>query len=998
MNNVRLLFLATHPLEVASTRYRVLAYEPALREAGYEIQFHPFFPSESLEELYAPGKAGSKTGWLLKGARKRLEVLRGTRYDLVFIHRELFPLGLLPGMALLEGELRRHGAPVIYDFDDAIFLPHRRNRGLVGKLENTHSVRHLIALSRRVIAGNSFLAEYAAKLNPDVVCLPTPVDTDRYVPRSNNPGGSLLTVGWIGSPSTAKYLLSLTPVFQQLARTHRFRLKVVGAGQPVRIPGVEVDCKGWDLQTEAEEFRNCDIGVYPLWDDEWSRGKCGYKALQFMASGVPVVASAIGMNNQIIRHGTDGLLARSPEEWLPALERLLDGSELRRRLGDAGRRSVEEQYALSQFAPKFLQALEEILPASKRHAPVLRVGQNGTSEPGHAPAPRLNSETVVCVSSIDWDFNWQGHQEVMSAFADQGNTVLFIENTGIRVPGLKDLSRLGARLANWRRNVGGIRKIRERLWVCSPVIFPFPYSRLAGTINRFLLYRTIREWLRLVGSKNPILWTFLPTRITLDLMDVLDPELVVYYCIADFEKVGPSRKVRKAQQALLRRTDVVFAQGELLAQRCRPFVSNVSIFPFGVRPELFERPELMEIPEELAKIPRPRIGYVGALQRHVDFELLGTLADRHPDWSIVLVGPSQEPAQNLRQKRNVFWLGSQPHEKIPQHMAHFDVCLIPYCLNPYTQTVYPTKLYEYLSLGKPVVSTALPEVLEIARGNSALVRIGENAGQFEAHVREALDEKDPRYKELRKAVARTHSWPDRIDSMSGILEEALRTKRRARSEGWSGILRRTSQRLMWRALLLPAGVLCVYLLFFQTPLLWWAASPLRISDPPRKADAVVVFAGGVGESGQAGEGYEERVKQAVQLYQQGYAPEILLISGFTRIFREADVMALLTESLGVPDAAIRKETRVGSTKDYVLQVKETARQRGWKRILLVTSPYHGRRADLTFRRNAPGLQVVHTPAHESGYYAPHGAITYKQLRGILHEMFSILYYRLKGWL
>lgn len=998
MDKARILFLATHPREVASTRYRVLAYEPALRRAGYETEFHPFFPSESLEALYAPGRMGSKAGWLLKGARKRLEVLHRAQYDLVFIHRELFPLGISPGMNLLERELRRCGAPVIYDFDDAIFLPHRRERGLAGKLENTHSVRHLIAVSQRVIAGNAFLAEYASRLNPDVVCIPTPVDTARYVPRSNGSPGSSLTVGWIGSPSTAKYLLGLAPVFEELARTHRFRLKVVGAGQPVRIPGVEVDCRAWNLQTEAEEFRSCDIGVYPLWDDQWSRGKCGYKALQFMASGVPVAASAIGMNNQIIRHGTDGLLIGSSQQWASSLAALLDSPELRRKLGEAGREAVKQEYSLSRVTPKLLQVLEELSPLPKRHLSVPQPGRDGARVEGSPAIPQLKSETVVCVSSIDWDFNWQGHQEIMSAFAKQGNTVLFIENTGIRVPRLKDLPRLGARLANWRRDVGGIRKIRERLWVCSPVIFPFPYSRLAGYINRFLLYRTIRDWLHLVGSKNPILWTFLPTRITLDLIDVLDPELVVYYCIADFEEVGPPRKVRQAQEKLLRRADVVFAQGELLAQRCRRFFSNVSIFPFGVRAELFERPDLKEVPEELEKIPRPRIGYVGALQRHVDFELLGTLADRHPEWAIVLVGPSQEPAQDLHQRGNVFWLGSQPHEKIPRYMAHFDVCLIPYRLNPYTQTVYPTKLHEYLILGKPVVSTALPEVLEITCGNHHLVRIGENAQEFESHVQEALAERDPSLQELRKQAARSHSWSARIESMSRILGEALHAKRQARTEGWSWILRENSRRATRRTLALAAGALCAYLLFFQTPLLWWAASPLRLSESPEKAEAVVVFAGGVGESGQAGEGYQERVKQAVELYHKGYAPEVLFISGFTRTFREADVMTLLTESLGVPRSAILKETSVRSTRDYVLRVRDVARERRWKTILLVTSPYHGRRADLTFHRNAPELTVVHTPAHESGYYAQRGRITARQLRGIFHEIFGILYYWLKGWI
>lgn len=982
---------------VPGQRFRIEQWAGRLGSSGVQFDFLPFESPRLKRVLHRQGHYPQKAAELLRcvirrvGELSRLQKIR--RWDLIFLYRELMPIG--PPIA--EFLLSKTGVPLVYDFDDAIFLPDTSDANRhFHWLKMPHKTGSICRWSSHVIVGNEHLRRYALQFTSRVTVIPTTIDLDEYLPKPEATLQRVPVIGWSGSLTTLKHLRTLEPTLRLLAKQLPFRLKVIGSAE-YRLPGVEVEAKAWSAATEIEDLRSFDIGVMPLPNDAWSLGKCGLKALQYMAVGVPTIASPVGVNTEIIQDGENGSIADKPEEWIEKILRLVGDKKLREQFSKQGRRTVEEKYSARVQSPVLLETFQKIRAGSQhREQPATRV--EAPVEPAPAGARRLQSESVVCVSSIDWDFNWQGHQEIMSTLAEQGNTVLFIENTGIRVPRLKDLPRLGARLSNWRKHFGGIRKIRDRLWVCSPVIFPFPYSRLAGYINRFLLYRTIRAWLRLVGFQNPILWTFLPTRITLDLIDVLDPELVAYYCIADFEELGPSRKVRQAEEKLLRRADVVYAQGELLAQRCRRFHPDVSIFPFGVRSELFEQADLSQIPEDLAKIPRPRIGYVGALQRHVDFELLSELAKRRPDWSLVLVGPSQEPVRELHQLPNVFWLGPRPHEEIPRTMAHFDVCLIPYLVNAYTRTVYPTKLHEYLILGKPVVSTPLPEVLDYNNGGAPLVRIAKNADQFASCIQQALAERDPSLVEQRRQSARFHSWSVRIASMNRILEDALWAKRQARTERWSWILQKASRRSIRRTLISITGSLCAYLLIFQTPFLWWAASPLRLSEPPQQADAIVVFAGGVGESGQAGEGYEERVKRAAELYQKKYAPDLLFISGFTRAFREADVMVILAESLGVPHAAILKETRAPSTKDYVLRVQEAARQRGWSRILLVTSPYHGRRADLTFRHNASELTVVHTPAPESGYYAQNGRITLKQLRGILHEVMGILYYRLRGWI
>lgn len=353
----RLLFLATHPREAASTRYRVLAYFPALDRAGYRLDFHSFFTSQDLAGLYRPGRWLAKLSLAIRGAIQRVRQLRPGAYDLIFVHRELFPLGL--GFFLRR--LARIGVPVVYDYDDAMFLPQRQDRGLLGKLETPSTVNALLRLSDRVVAGNPHLAAYARRFNPRVELIPTPVDTRLFFPRDGAEPGPVCTIGWIGSPSTAKYLRGLRQVFERLARSHPFRLKVVGAGPPLAFGAVPIVNLPWVLTREAEEFRTCDIGVYPLWDDEWSRGKSGFKAIQFMASGIPVVASPVGINSEIIQDGVNGFLAASEQEWTDKLARLIEDQALRLKFASTGRTTVEERYSLAQAAPKFLEVIRDVL-------------------------------------------------------------------------------------------------------------------------------------------------------------------------------------------------------------------------------------------------------------------------------------------------------------------------------------------------------------------------------------------------------------------------------------------------------------------------------------------------------------------------------------------------------------------------------------------------------------------------------------------------------------
>jgi uncharacterized SAM-binding protein YcdF (DUF218 family)/glycosyltransferase involved in cell wall biosynthesis len=607
----------------------------------------------------------------------------------------------------------------------------------------------------------------------------------------------------------------------------------------------------------------------------------------------------------------------------------------------------------------------------------------------------MKSGNIICMSSIDWDFNWQGHQEVMSALAAEGNRVLFVENTGVRAVRFSDLPRLRRRLLNWWKGTKGFRQEQQNLYVYSPVVLPFPHSRLARWVNRTMLVRALKRWGRATHFGRPTIWTFLPTRLVVDLIDRLDPQLVVYYCIADFDQLtSHPRALARSERMLLDRADVVFVQGEALRQRCLPH-PNIHIFPFGVNVSVFSTN--VAVSPEVSKLKHPVVGYVGGLHRHVDLDLMERIACEI-DGTLLLVGPVQVDASRLERLPNVVFAGPQPHECVPGFVKGFDVGIVPYVQTEYTRTVFPTKMNEYLAMEVPVVTTDLPEIRAFAEVHGGAVDVAPSAEAFVESVRAAIDGRSSTDARSRVSAAHQHSWSGRIAEMSTLVDAALKV-REDTEERWDVLLKRYYRTARRRALQVTATVVAVYLLLFYSPALWVAAQPLLVPASPQRADAIIVFGGGVGESGRANNSsYQDRVQEAVALYEGGFARNVVFSSGFTYLFQEAQVMKALAVSLGVPAADIVLETRAGNTQEYVLSVRNIAEREGWHRVLLVSSPYHMRRATLTWRKLAPEIAVVSTPATQSQYYAHGFGASLEQIRGIAQEYAALVYYWSKGWI
>lgn len=621
----------------------------------------------------------------------------------------------------------------------------------------------------------------------------------------------------------------------------------------------------------------------------------------------------------------------------------------------------------------------------------------------------IKNQNIICISSIDWDFVWQGHQEIMATFAMSGNRVLFIENTGVRTFALKDLPRLKKRVVNWFKSVRGFRQEKDNLYIFSPIFLPFPYSRIAQFINRLLFLNTLRRWLDITHFSNPVIWTFLPTATALHIIRNVENKLVVYYCIADFSKLASNpKRLGRTEEELIRTCDLVFAQGEEIRDKCLPYNKNVHIFPFGVNTDNFlSFPHANStIPKDIKDIASPRLGYIGGIHKHIDFDLVKTLAERNSNWSFVFVGPLQTDVSSLKLRRNIYFLGKKDFSDLPAYINSFDVCLIPYVLSGYTKTVYPTKINEYFIMKKPVVSTPLPEIIKINEQNGSLVYIGANDRDFEHQINKALQENNPTKSQLRLQFARKNSWSKRIEEMSNLMKVAIGRKQ-SEVPNWqeqmAAFYRRYRRRFVKTVFTLG---MALYLIFFS-PLFWYLAKPLEIRTTVEKTDAIVVLAGGVGESGKAGQGYEERVEAGVKLFKENYAQNLIFSSGYVFVFKEPDVMKALAISLGVPEDCIILEKKAGSTYQHAAYVNEILNQKGWKKVILVSSPFHMRRVALVFNRFAPDKEIIYTPVPYSHYYgwpkklkwlSLRKQISIEQIRGILHEYAGILYYWWKGYI
>jgi glycosyltransferase involved in cell wall biosynthesis len=360
---MEVLALASYPVQAAATRYRLQQFVGVLAERDITLTIRPFLDSQLFASLYKRNALASTARGLLRAGVLRFEdVIAARKADVLLVQRE----AMIFGPPMIEWlSTRIAGCPMVLDLDDATYVPYTSPTygNLAKALKWFSKTDDLIRWAKVVTCGNRAIAEYVESKGSQARIIPTVVDTDVFIPKANMSDGPLV-LGWIGTHSTFPYLQEIFPVLQDLAKTHKFKIKIVGSGSSVvDIPGVEVENLEWKLEREVEDFQSFDVGLYPidpsLYAEKWAAGKSGFKAIQYMAVGIPFVAAPVGAMAEIGEAGVTHLHATNKNEWLQALDRLLSDKRLRQTMGAAGRRHVVEHYSLPEQADKLANALRE---------------------------------------------------------------------------------------------------------------------------------------------------------------------------------------------------------------------------------------------------------------------------------------------------------------------------------------------------------------------------------------------------------------------------------------------------------------------------------------------------------------------------------------------------------------------------------------------------------------------------------------------------------------
>lgn len=343
-----------------SQRYRYEQYISFLEQHGFEFTFSPLLDAAADKIFYSKGNVVAKGMILLRSVLKRMSDRRRLKqFDIIFIQRE----ALFTGSNLFERSAFRSGARVIFDFDDSIWLLDTSPGNKKWEwLKNPDKTRSNIAHAHLVIAGNAYLKAFAEKYNKNTVLIPTTVNCDWHRPKPELRNKGTIVIGWSGSISTIKHFEGIVPVLITLKKKYgaRISFKVLGE-EDYSCEELGIKGKAWSAQTEVDDLNSFDIGIMPLPDDEWANGKCGLKGLTFMACGVPVVMSPVGVNRDIVNHSVNGFLAAGEGEWLSSLSQLIESGELREKLGAAGRETVLKTYSVEANKEKYLGIFRSVL-------------------------------------------------------------------------------------------------------------------------------------------------------------------------------------------------------------------------------------------------------------------------------------------------------------------------------------------------------------------------------------------------------------------------------------------------------------------------------------------------------------------------------------------------------------------------------------------------------------------------------------------------------------
>jgi len=579
---------------------------------------------------------------------------------------------------------------------------------------------------------------------------------------------------------------------------------------------------------------------------------------------------------------------------------------------------------------------------------------------------------VVIFGSIDWSEHWQMHHQLATSLSQDGHKVLYVDNTGVRPPSIsKDRRRIARKLKEIVASTYGFRASDDSITILSPLLVPHPYNRLALAINSFTISAKIQNWLVYGGLAHApvIVVTFLPTPLIYQLCKKIDPNVLVYYCANDMAGEDPSKApLIPWEKAFFKESDQVLTISAELTHRAKKSDACVREVSPGLDDKFLRvDPDVLQEPDDIASIPHPRIGYIGALASATDvfdIELFLFVARKNKDLNFILIGPAYGDISSLLSEENIFVFGPRPHEVIASYLAFIDVALIPYRVNRFTNSVNACKLNEYLYFGLPVVSTPFAEACRIDAAHPGLIYLADSSDAFSAAIQRALSEVGNIFlSKARNSYAVSTSWSSKYAGIRKVLdlhlERSPQAQRSTRLSSFDFIPRLKRRRKS----LLVAVLTCfsAYWLIFVSPLMPVLAYALAPRDPLGQPEILLVLTGDGAGSYYNGS-FLNRAQDVLQVYRQRPTIRVIISTARQRMISEVSVLRAYLVDRGIPAAKISVLTpNARNTWQHIESIHAALPASYSGSLALLSSPLHARRAAAMLRKMSPRATFVAAP-------------------------------------
>ena len=601
----------------------------------------------------------------------------------------------------------------------------------------------------------------------------------------------------------------------------------------------------------------------------------------------------------------------------------------------------------------------------------------------------MNKIDFVIFGAIDWSSDWITQHRLAQSLSKDGHRVLFVENTGVRSIKISDFPRIIKRVKNWIKSVRGFTKIDKNLSLFSPLVIPFPYSSIATNINSLFFNRILRYWMNKNRYNNVVFITFLATPLISKFIEDSTHILKIYYASDDHEFASQNKNFILSENEIKNSSNAIFTTSQKLFEKFENSNKNVYKISAGVELEKFKELSDNLVPEDLKNIPKPIIGFIGGINNKIDKELFLKLAKKLNEYSFVMLGnEDSDLKKELINEENIFLLGKKKHKDLSRYIQNFSCGIIPYKINKFTDAVYPSKLNEFLAMGKPIVTSNIYEMEFFNKENQNIIDIAYNENDFINLIKKNVNEDNLEKIKNRKLIASNNSWVLKFNKLSGIIQE-LTTIKKTENIDWEKKFNTEFKKVKNKIRKYFLIFLTLFIILFISPIPYYISKTLIINDIPKKAD-VIVGLSGYGQANYTNNSYQQRALDVYYYYSKGFAEQIIL-SGRKQLVEEFTLMKSLLNSLGVnkKDIIVLKKNS-GSTLENLINLNEIMNENNFSSANIITSSFHQKRLKFIAKKILKDKEI-YILGETNSEKINKWFFGYQKIKVVIYEMLSIIY-------